>query len=91
MTVATRRGAVRTRARVTARVDRGALFMSFHFAEAPANRLTNDARDPAARIPEFKACAADHRAGGLRWSSARTSSSSAPPPATWARPSSPAR
>jgi predicted molibdopterin-dependent oxidoreductase YjgC len=58
VTVATRRGAVRTRARVTARVDRGALFMSFHFAEAPANRLTNDARDPAARIPEFKACAA---------------------------------
>lgn len=58
VTVATRRGAVRTRARVTARVDRGALFMSFHFAEAAANRLTNDARDPAARIPEFKACAA---------------------------------
>lgn len=56
--VESRRGKVRLRANVTLRVDEGGLFMAFHFAEAPANRLTNDALDPAARIPEFKACSA---------------------------------
>jgi anaerobic selenocysteine-containing dehydrogenase len=56
--VETRRGKVRTRANVTTLIDEGALFMAFHFAEAPANRLTNDALDPISRIPEYKACAA---------------------------------
>jgi predicted molibdopterin-dependent oxidoreductase YjgC len=56
--VATRRGEVVTTARVTPRVAPGSLFMSFHFAEAAANRLTNDALDPVAKIPEFKVCAA---------------------------------
>ena len=56
--VETRRGAVVTRARVTPRVAQGSLFMAFHFAEAAANRLTNDALDPVAKIPEFKMCAA---------------------------------
>ena len=35
----------------------GAVFVPFHFWEAPANRLTNPARDPQAKIPEFKVCA----------------------------------
>jgi formate dehydrogenase alpha subunit len=56
--VETRRGRVRTRANVTGRIDEGALFMAFHFAEAAANRLTNDSLDPVAKIPEYKACAA---------------------------------
>ncbi|WP_366028975.1 molybdopterin dinucleotide binding domain-containing protein [Rhodoferax sp.] len=56
--VETRRGKVKTRANVTTCIDKGALFMAFHFAEAPANRLTNDALDPIAKIPEFKVCAA---------------------------------
>ena len=56
--VATRRGAIETEARVVARVARGSLFVPFHFAEAAANRLTNDALDPESKIPEFKACAA---------------------------------
>jgi len=56
--VETRRGKVETRARVTPDIDRGALFMAFHFAEAPANLLTNDALDPVAKIPELKVCAA---------------------------------
>jgi len=56
--VETRRGKVKTRANVTTRVDKGALFMAFHFAEASANQLTNDALDPIAKIPEFKVCAA---------------------------------
>ncbi len=33
------------------------VFIPFHFAEAAANLLTNDALDPLALIPEFKACA----------------------------------
>ena len=42
------------------------IFTTFHFAEAPANRLTNLALDPIALIPEFKVCAArlERVAGG---------------------------
>jgi anaerobic selenocysteine-containing dehydrogenase len=35
----------------------GVGFIPIHFAEAAANLLTNDALDPQAKIPEFKACA----------------------------------
>lgn len=56
--VITRRGEVVTTAQVTPRVAPGSLFMAFHFSEAAANRLTNDALDPVAKIPEFKICAA---------------------------------
>jgi predicted molibdopterin-dependent oxidoreductase YjgC len=56
--VITRRGEVVTTAQVTPRVAPGSLFMAFHFAEAAANRLTNDALDPVAKIPEYKMCAA---------------------------------
>ena len=31
--------------------------MTFHYREAAANILTNDALDPVAKIPEFKVCA----------------------------------
>jgi anaerobic selenocysteine-containing dehydrogenase len=31
--------------------------MPFHFREASANVLTNDALDPIAKIPELKVCA----------------------------------
>ncbi|RPI30587.1 MAG: formate dehydrogenase subunit alpha, partial [Actinomycetota bacterium] len=55
--VATRRGSIRTPANVTARIGEGTVFVPFHFWEAPANRLTNPARDPQAKIPEFKVCA----------------------------------
>ncbi len=56
VTVETRRGFIRTPANVTARVRQGTVFVPFHFWEAPANRLTNTARDPMAKIPEFKVC-----------------------------------
>ncbi len=35
----------------------GTIFIPFHFAEAAANRLTNAAVDPIAKIPELKVCA----------------------------------
>jgi len=55
--VATRRGAIETVAEVTDRVPEGTVFAAFHFAEAAANVLTNNALDPIAKIPEFKVCA----------------------------------
>ncbi|MHC4525095.1 MAG: formate dehydrogenase subunit alpha [Planctomycetota bacterium] len=59
--VATRRGEVKVMARVTDVADKGVLFMPFHFEEGPANRLTINALDPVAKIPEYKVCAAKIR------------------------------
>ncbi|HIF9200116.1 TPA: formate dehydrogenase subunit alpha [Photobacterium damselae] len=55
--VATRRGAIETPAFVTKRMQDGVVFVPFHFAESPANRLTITATDPHAKIPEFKVAA----------------------------------
>lgn len=55
--VSSRRGQVVLRATVTDKTTVGVVFIPFHFAEAAANLLTNDALDPQAKIPEFKACA----------------------------------
>src|SRR6266540_1540504 len=55
--VQSRRGEVVLRVTVTEKTSVGVLFIPFHFAEAAANLLTNDALDPQAKIPEFKACA----------------------------------
>jgi formate dehydrogenase major subunit/formate dehydrogenase alpha subunit len=55
--VSSRRGEVRTEARVTDMVIPGVLFMPFHFAEGAANVLTNNVLDPESSIPEFKVCA----------------------------------
>jgi formate dehydrogenase major subunit len=56
--VTTRRGSIVTNAFVTKRIGRGTIFLPFHYAEAPANRLTIAALDPVAKIPEYKVCAA---------------------------------
>jgi predicted molibdopterin-dependent oxidoreductase YjgC len=55
--VSSRRGEVVLRATVTEKTAVGLVFIPMHFAEAAANLLTNDALDPQAKIPEFKACA----------------------------------
>ena len=55
--VTTRRGEILTFARSSERVDAGSVFIPFHFVEAAANRLTNDALDPKAKIPELKVAA----------------------------------
>ncbi len=53
-----RRGTVRTKARITDRVPAGTVFLAFHWREAPANMLTQDFKlDPVAKIPEYKVCA----------------------------------
>jgi formate dehydrogenase major subunit len=53
----TRRGEIKIGARVTKDIKKGVVFMPFHYKECAANILTNNALDPVASIPEFKACA----------------------------------
>lgn len=56
--IESRRGLVRTRAKITDNVPKGTIFLAFHWREAPANMLTQDfALDPVAKIPEYKVCA----------------------------------
>ena len=55
--VASRRGEIKVKARVTDRVAKGEVFIPFHFAEASANVLTAANVDPLAKIPEFKVSA----------------------------------
>lgn len=56
--IQSRRGEVRTRARVNESVLPGTVFLAFHWREAPANVLTQDfALDPTAKIPEYKVAA----------------------------------
>jgi len=55
--VSSRRGGVEVAVRVTEMVTPGLVFASFHYPEVAINRLTNPARDPIAKIPEFKVCA----------------------------------
>jgi formate dehydrogenase major subunit len=55
--LATRRDHIRVRVRATHKVQPGGVFIPFHFREAAANLLTNDALDPKGKIPEFKYCA----------------------------------
>jgi len=55
--VSSRRGSIVTKAYLTERVAPGIVFIPFHFAEAAANILTNDALDPEAKMPELKVCA----------------------------------
>ncbi|MHC1784007.1 MAG: formate dehydrogenase subunit alpha [Anaerolineaceae bacterium] len=55
--VSSRRGTVVLRINVTEKTTPGVVFIPFHFREAAANLLTNDALDPQAFIPEYKICA----------------------------------
>jgi formate dehydrogenase major subunit len=52
-----RRGEIVLKARESRRMNRGSVFIPFHFKEAAANLLTIDALDPYGKIPEFKFCA----------------------------------
>ncbi|MBW1712815.1 MAG: molybdopterin-dependent oxidoreductase, partial [Deltaproteobacteria bacterium] len=52
-----RRGEVTAQVWVTERVPEGLVFLPFHYAQAAANKLTNAALDPVAKIPEYKVCA----------------------------------
>ena len=53
----TRRGEIEIATRVVPTIRKGEVFIPFHYVECAANILTNNALDPVAKIPEFKACA----------------------------------
>jgi predicted molibdopterin-dependent oxidoreductase YjgC len=55
--VSSRRGSITLPVLVTDRINRGVTFIPFHYKEAAANLLTNDALDPDCKIPEAKVCA----------------------------------
>jgi formate dehydrogenase alpha subunit len=57
VSVKSRRGKIEVKVQATRRVPEGVIFIPFHFAESPANALTNSAFDPVAKIPEYKVCA----------------------------------
>jgi formate dehydrogenase major subunit len=64
VTVHSRRGSVSLYARADDSSPRGAVFVPFCYYEAAANKLTNAALDPFAKIPEFKYCAVRVTPGG---------------------------
>jgi formate dehydrogenase major subunit len=57
ITLESRRGKLSAYARAEMSIQKGTIFMAFCYNEASANLLTNEALDPAAKIPEFKFCA----------------------------------
>jgi formate dehydrogenase alpha subunit len=57
LTVSSRRGAIKLKARVSTIVPPTVVFIPFHYSEAAANLLTSDAMDPICKIMEAKVCA----------------------------------
>ncbi|MGD2125344.1 MAG: molybdopterin-dependent oxidoreductase, partial [Desulfobacteraceae bacterium] len=55
--VASRRGEIEVKAKISDMAVDGTVFIPFHYAVAAANELTNAALDPTAKIPEYKVCA----------------------------------
>ena len=55
--VASKRGQVEAPLHITEKSPPGVVFMPFHWHEAAANILTNNALDPVAKIPEYKVSA----------------------------------
>jgi formate dehydrogenase major subunit len=64
VTIASRRGHVSLYARADESSPRGTVFVAFCYYEAAINRVTHDALDPVAKIPELKYCAVQLRLGG---------------------------
>jgi formate dehydrogenase alpha subunit len=57
VTVASRRGSVRSAASVTDAVPPGVVWMSFHFPATPTNEVTSGAYDKVTKTYEYKVCA----------------------------------
>jgi formate dehydrogenase alpha subunit len=64
---------------VSQRVAPGTLFLSFHFPETHANRITGPARDPRSNCPQYKATAV-RLASGAQVSAAPPPAAGPPPP-----------
>lgn len=57
VSVSSRRGSIRLKAKISNMPKPNVVFIPFHFAEAAVNKLTIDALDPTCKIPELKVCA----------------------------------
>jgi formate dehydrogenase major subunit/formate dehydrogenase alpha subunit len=57
VTVQSRRGEIQATVLPSPRMQRGCVWMPFHFAESNTNRLTNDAGDARTGTGEYKVCA----------------------------------
>ena len=57
VSIASRRGQIEARVKISPKAVTGTVFIPFHYAEGAANKLTNAALDPIAGIPEYKVCA----------------------------------
>ena len=55
--IASRRGQIEARVKVSRKAVTGTVFIPFHYAQGAANKLTNAALDPVSGIPEYKVCA----------------------------------
>jgi formate dehydrogenase major subunit/formate dehydrogenase alpha subunit len=62
--IASRRGNIQAKIKVSQKAVSGTVFIPFHYALAAANRLTNAALDPISGIPEFKVCAVKLKKAG---------------------------
>jgi formate dehydrogenase major subunit len=55
--ISSKRGSVLSRAKVTERVKKGAVYMTYQWWVGACNELTNAALDPVSNTPEYKYCA----------------------------------
>ena len=56
VSVASRRGSIRARVKISRKAVAGTVFIPFHYAKSAANELTHAALDPISGIPEYKVC-----------------------------------
>ncbi|MEM0134677.1 MAG: formate dehydrogenase subunit alpha [Thermoplasmatales archaeon] len=57
VTIESRHGTIKTKARITDRVPAGIIFVPFHYDESRVNKLVGAHLDPLSKIPEFKVVA----------------------------------
>lgn len=57
VTVESRHGSMKIKARVTDKIPSGIIFVPFHFVESRVNELVGENFDPISKIPEFKVVA----------------------------------
>jgi len=57
ISVSSRRGEIKVKAKVTDRSQAGNVFLTFHFRNTLTNVLTSEHRDPISGTPEYKSCA----------------------------------
>ncbi len=55
--IKSRRGKITATSIVSPKIKKGVVYIPFHYANSPANILTNSALDPKSKTPEFKVCA----------------------------------